>query len=62
MLEGMQFALGPSMVMRQSTVEKIGGYEKVAQYYADDFVLGNWTASAGEIVGAVALMLSSTTC
>jgi ceramide glucosyltransferase len=50
MLEGMQFALGPSMVMRQSTVEKIGGYEKVAQYYADDFVLGNWTAAAGETV------------
>jgi len=45
MLEGMQFALGPSMVMRQSTVEKIGGYEEVAQYYADDFVLGNWTAT-----------------
>jgi ceramide glucosyltransferase len=38
------------MVMRQSTVEKIGGYEKVAQYYADDFVLGNWTAAAGETV------------
>ncbi|HEY1806623.1 MAG TPA: glycosyltransferase [Terracidiphilus sp.] len=50
MLEGMKFALGPSMVMRQSTVEKIGGYEKVAQYYADDFVLGNWTAAAGQIV------------
>jgi ceramide glucosyltransferase len=50
MLEGMKFALGPSMVMRQSTVEKIGGYEKVAQYYADDFVLGNWTAAAGETV------------
>jgi ceramide glucosyltransferase len=51
MLEGMQFALGPSMVMRQSTVEKIGGYEEVAQYYADDFVLGNWTATkAGETV------------
>jgi ceramide glucosyltransferase len=50
MLEGMKFALGPSMVMRQSTVQKIGGYEKVAQYYADDFVLGNWTAAAGEIV------------
>jgi ceramide glucosyltransferase len=38
------------MVMRQSTVEKIGGYEQVAQYYADDFVLGNWTAKAGESV------------
>jgi len=44
MLEGMKFALGPSMVMRQSTIEKIGGFEQVAQYYADDFVLGNWTA------------------
>jgi ceramide glucosyltransferase len=50
MLEGMNFALGPSMVMRQSTVEKIGGFEQVAQYYADDFVLGNWTAAAGESV------------
>jgi ceramide glucosyltransferase len=51
MLEGMQFALGPSMVMRQATVEKIGGFEQVAQYYADDFVLGNWTAvKAGETV------------
>jgi ceramide glucosyltransferase len=50
MLEGMQFALGPSMVMRQRTVARIGGYEPVAQYYADDFVLGNWTAKAGETV------------
>ncbi len=51
LLEGMRFALGPSMVMRQSTVAKIGGFEEVAQYYADDFVLGNWTATkAGEIV------------
>lgn len=49
-IEGMRFALGPSMVMRQSTVEKIGGFEKVAQYYADDFVLGNWTAACGERV------------
>jgi ceramide glucosyltransferase len=50
MLEGMRFALGPSMVMRQSTVEKIGGFEQAAQYYADDFVLGKWTAEAGETV------------
>jgi len=50
MLEGMQFALGPSMVMRQSTVERIGGFERAAQYYADDFVLGNFTAAAGEAV------------
>jgi ceramide glucosyltransferase len=44
MVEGMKFALGPSMVMRQSTVEKIGGFEPISHYYADDFVLGNWTA------------------
>jgi ceramide glucosyltransferase len=50
MLEGMKFALGPSMTIRQSTVEKIGGFQKVAEYYADDFVLGNWTAKAGEAV------------
>jgi ceramide glucosyltransferase len=50
MLEGMKFALGPAMVMRQSTVEKIGGFKPVADYYADDFVLGNWTAKAGETV------------
>jgi len=50
MLEGMKFALGPSMTIRQSTVAKIGGFEKVAQFYADDFVLGQWTAKAGETV------------
>jgi ceramide glucosyltransferase len=44
MVEGMKFALGPSMVVRQSTVEKIGGFEPISHYYADDFVLGNWTA------------------
>ncbi|MGC1463666.1 MAG: glycosyltransferase [Terracidiphilus sp.] len=44
MVEGMKFALGPSMVVRQSTVEKIGGFEPISYYYADDFVLGNWTA------------------
>ena len=50
MLEGMKFALGPSMAIRQSTVEKIGGFEKVAQFYADDFILGKWAAAAGERV------------
>ena len=50
MLEGMQFALGPTMVMRTRSVEKIGGFAQVAQYYADDFVLGNRIAQAGEKV------------
>lgn len=50
MIEGMRFALGPSMAMRQSTIEKIGGLEPVAQFFADDFVLGNRTAKIGEKV------------
>ena len=50
MLEGMHFALGPTMAIRQSTVKKIGGFAAVAKYYADDFILGNWTARAGERV------------
>jgi ceramide glucosyltransferase len=50
MLEGMRFALGPSMVMRQSTIEKIGGLEPIARFFADDFILGNWTVKVGEKV------------
>jgi len=47
MLEGMQFALGPTMVLHKSAIEKIGGLIAVAQYYADDFILGNWAAKNG---------------
>jgi ceramide glucosyltransferase len=57
MLEGMKFALGPSMTIRQSTVKRIGGFKKVAEYYADDFVLGNWTAKAGETVALSAYII-----
>jgi ceramide glucosyltransferase len=41
MLEGMRFALGPSMVVRKRCVNEIGGFEKLGHYYADDFMLGN---------------------
>jgi len=50
MLEGMQFALGPTMVMRTSTIQKIGGFAPVGQYHADDFILGNWVHRSGETV------------
>ena len=50
MLEGMQFALGPTMVIRKSTVRKIGGFAPVGQYHADDFILGNWVHRSGETV------------
>lgn len=50
MLEGMRFALGPSMVVRRSCVDQIGGFEKLRDYYADDFMLGNLVAEKGNAV------------
>jgi ceramide glucosyltransferase len=46
LLEGMRFALGPGMAIRQDVLAKIGGFVSAKDYYSDDFVLGNlvWTA------------------
>jgi ceramide glucosyltransferase len=42
--EPVSFALGPTMAARQECVEEVGGFERMAEYCADDFVLGNWIA------------------
>jgi ceramide glucosyltransferase len=50
-LEGIAFALGSTIVMRRELLERIGGFQAVADYLADDFLLGNYAAKAGyEIV------------
>lgn len=49
-LEGMHFTLGPSMAIRAETLRTIGGFARMADYLADDFVLGQWTAEAGQQV------------
>ena len=41
MLEGMRFALGPAMAARRDAVDAIGGIAATADYYSDDFELGN---------------------
>jgi len=41
MLEGMRFALGPAMTARRDAIDAIGGIAATADYYADDFELGN---------------------
>ena len=41
MLEGMKFALGPTMVTRKRCVQAVGGFEAFADYCADDYLLGN---------------------
>jgi ceramide glucosyltransferase len=46
-LEGMKFTLGPSMAIRRDCLRAIGGFAAMADYLADDFVLGHWAAQAG---------------
>ena len=47
MLEGMQFAVGPTMALRRSYLEKAGGFRAVGEYLAEDFVLGQWAEQHG---------------
>lgn len=49
-LEGMQFALGPTMAFRRKVIERMGGFRVTADYCADDFVLGNETFKLRETV------------
>jgi len=47
MLEGMKFALGPTMAVRRSCVEQFGGFGVLGSYHSDDFALGNLVAASG---------------
>jgi ceramide glucosyltransferase len=47
MLGGMDFAVGPTMAVRRSFLESIGGFERVREYLAEDFVLGRLAAENG---------------
>jgi ceramide glucosyltransferase len=53
LMEPMQFALGPTMVARRECVAEVGGFEAMAEYCADDFVLGNWIARKGHTVALI---------
>jgi ceramide glucosyltransferase len=46
-LEGMKFAFGSTILIRQSVLEKIGGLSAIADYLADDFQLGHLPATVG---------------
>ena len=48
MLEGMHFAVGPTIVARRSALESIGGFERMKDYLAEDFILGKFAAEAGQ--------------
>ena len=47
MVEGMRFAVGPTIAARRSVLQSIGGFERLKDYLAEDFVMGKFAAEAG---------------
>ncbi|MBO0727434.1 MAG: bacteriohopanetetrol glucosamine biosynthesis glycosyltransferase HpnI [Blastocatellia bacterium] len=46
-LQGVRFAFGSTIAMRRETLERIGGFPALADYLADDFLLGAHAAKEG---------------
>ncbi|MBI4480827.1 MAG: bacteriohopanetetrol glucosamine biosynthesis glycosyltransferase HpnI [Acidobacteria bacterium] len=49
-LIGIEFSLGPTMVIRKKTLGQLGGFGMLGDYLADDFVLGEKVAHSGKSV------------
>jgi ceramide glucosyltransferase len=47
MLEGMRFAIGPTIAARRAALTAIGGFNRLKDYLAEDFVMGKFAAEAG---------------
>lgn len=47
LLEGMHFAVGPTIAARRGVLQSIGGFERLKDYLAEDFVIGKFAAEAG---------------
>ncbi|MFY9550740.1 MAG: bacteriohopanetetrol glucosamine biosynthesis glycosyltransferase HpnI [Thermoanaerobaculia bacterium] len=46
-LEGVSFAMGSGILIRRSALDAIGGFHAVADYLADDYLLGNLPSRMG---------------
>ncbi|HLV88600.1 MAG TPA: bacteriohopanetetrol glucosamine biosynthesis glycosyltransferase HpnI [Candidatus Sulfotelmatobacter sp.] len=47
MIEGVRFAVGPTIVARRRVLQAIGGFDRVKDYLAEDFVIGKFAAESG---------------
>ncbi len=47
MVEGMHFAVGPTIAARRQVLNSIGGFAGLKDYLAEDFVIGKLAADAG---------------
>jgi ceramide glucosyltransferase len=57
--EGLSFGLGSTLAMRRSALEKIGGFEAVVDYLADDYELGKRIRAAGFKVELARVMVET---
>lgn len=48
--EGIKFAMGSTIALRRTVLDQIGGFHAIADYLADDYLLGKLTADAGHEV------------
>jgi len=47
LLDGMKFAIGPTIAARRKALERIGGFDRLKDYLAEDFVMGKLVAESG---------------
>jgi ceramide glucosyltransferase len=47
MMEGMRFAVGPTIAARRRVLESIGGFDRLKDFLAEDFVMGKFAAQEG---------------
>jgi ceramide glucosyltransferase len=47
MLEGMHFAVGPTIAARRTALASIGGFDRLKDFLAEDFVMGKFASEAG---------------
>jgi ceramide glucosyltransferase len=58
-LDGIRFGLGSTLAFRRQDLEKIGGFEGLVDYLADDYQIGNRIASLGLQVKLSALVVET---
>jgi ceramide glucosyltransferase len=44
---GVHFAVGPTIAARRTVIAALGGWRKLSEYLAEDFVLGQWASERG---------------
>jgi len=47
LLEGMKFGLGPTIAVKKEALARIGGYQTLGDYFANDFMIGHLVDNAG---------------